>query len=152
MKRNDAEAVFSDIYTTLLEKQREIGDVVDSYLSNTPNNNQTTIIKPAVDIVDESEAVVVTMDLPGIERDKIKIDITESFIELTADYTDEAGAEKKFLKKERYNEILERKISLPEGLDINSTAAKFEGGVLSLTIPKIVDVEKDESNFEVKVD
>lgn len=152
MKRNDAEAVFSDIYTTLLEKQREIGDVVDSYLSNTPNNNQTTIIKPAVDIVDESEAVVVTMDLPGIERDKIKIDITESFIELTADYTDESGAEKKFLKKERYNEILERKISIPEGLDINSTAAKFEGGVLSLTIPKTVDVEKDESNFEVKVD
>jgi len=152
MKKDDAEAVFSDIYTTLLEKQREIGDVVDSYLSNTPNNNQTTVIKPAVDILDESEVVVVSMDLPGIERDKIKLDITESSIELTADYTDEANAEKKFLKKERYSEILERKISLPQGLDINSTAAKFEGGVLKITIPKIVDVEEDENNFEVKVD
>jgi len=158
MKRNDAETVFSDIYTTLLEKQREIGDVVDGYLSNTPNNNQNTVIRPAVDIVDDSGVVVVCVDLPGIERDKIVLDITESSIELRADYTDEAGAEKKFLKKERYNEILERKISLPDGLDINSTGAKFEGGVLTVTIPKIVDAEdettdlEEESNFKVNVD
>lgn len=152
MKRNDAEAVFSDIYTTLLEKQREIGDVVDSYLSNTPNNNESSVISPAVDIMDDSEVVVVSVDLPGIERDKIKLDLTDSLIELTADYTDEARAEKKFLKRERYNGILERKISLPEGLDINSTAAKFEGGVLTITIPRTVDVKEDVSNFEVKVD
>ncbi|UTB31904.1 MAG: Hsp20/alpha crystallin family protein [Methanobacterium sp. ERen5] len=151
MKRNDAGEVFNDIYTTLLEKQREIGDMVDSYISNTPKNTPSTIIQPAVNILDEDETVVVSVDLPGIEREKIKIDITESFIELTADYRDEIDVEKNYLTRERYSEIIERKISLPEGLDINNTGAKFEGGVLSVTIPKIVETP-DESNFEVKVD
>ena len=152
MKRDDAEAVFSDIYTTLLEKQREIGDVVDSYISNTAKNTPNPIITPAVDVLDDAEAVVVSVDLPGIERDKIKLDITESFIELTADYTPETTNDQKYLKRERYNEILERKIALPEGLDINSTAAKFEVGVLTVTIPKIVEEAEAETNFEVKVD
>ncbi len=152
MKRNDAEEVFNDIYTTLLEKQREIGDMVDSYISNTPKNTPSTIIQPAVDILDDDEAVVVNVDLPGIEREKIKLDITESHIELTADYSDETEAEKNYLTRERYSEIIERKISLPEGLDINSTGAKFEGGVLSITIPKIVETPREENNFEVKVD
>ena len=152
MKRNDAEEVFNDIYTTLLEKQREIGDMVDSYISNTPKNTPSTIIQPAVDILDEDETVVVMVDLPGIEREKIKIDITESSIELTADYKDETEADKNYLAKERYSEIIERKISLPAGLDINNTAAKFEGGVLSVTIPKIVETPMEENNFEVKVD
>ena len=152
MKRNDAEEVFNDIYTTLLEKQREIGDMVDSYISNTPKNTPSTIIQPAVDILDEDEAVVVNVDLPGIEREKIKLDITESHIELTADYSDETEVEKNYLTRERYSEIIERKISLPEGLDINSTGAKFEGGVLSITIPKIVETPREENNFEVKVD
>lgn len=152
MKRNDAEEVFNDIYTTLLEKQREIGDMVDSYISNTPKNTPSTINEPAVDILDEDETVVVNVDLPGIEREKIKIDITESSIELTADYTEEKEAEKKFLMKERYSKTIDRKISLPDGLDINNTRAKFEGGVLSVTIPKIVEKQREESNFEVKVD
>lgn len=152
MKRNDAEEVFNDIYTTLLEKQREIGDMVDSYISNTPKNTPSTINEPAVDILDEDETVVVNVDLPGIEREKIKIDITESSIELTADYTEEKEAEKKFLMKERYSKTIDRKISLPDGLDINNTRAKFEGGVLSVTIPKIVEKQGEESNFEVKVD
>ena len=152
MKRNDAEEVFNDIYTTLLEKQREIGDMVDSYISNTPKNTPSTIIQPAVDILDEDEVVVVNVDLPGIEREKIKLDITESHIELTADYSDETEVEKNYLTRERYSEIIERKISLPEGLDINSTGAKFEGGVLSITIPKIVETPREENNFEVKVD
>jgi HSP20 family protein len=150
MKRNDAEEVFNDIYTTLLEKQREIGDMVDSYITNTPKNTPSTIIQPAVDILDEAETVVVNVDLPGIKREKIKLDITESSIELTADYRDEA--EKNYLARERYSEIIERKISLPEGLDINNTAAKFEDGVLSVTIPKIVETPMEENNFEVKVD
>ncbi|ADZ10181.1 heat shock protein Hsp20 [Methanobacterium lacus] len=152
MKRNDAEEVFNDIYTTLLEKQREIGDMVDSYITNTPKNTPSTIIQPAVDILDEDETVVVNVDLPGIEREKIKLDITERSIELTADYRDEREAEKNYLTRERYSEIIERKISLPEGLDINNTAAKFEGGVLSVTIPKIVETPMEENNFEVKVD
>ena len=152
MKRNDAEEVFNDIYTTLLEKQREIGDMVDSYITNTPKNTPSTIIQPAVDILDEAENVVVNVDLPGIKREKIKLDITESSIELTADYRDESEAKKNYLARERYSEIIERKISLPEGLDINNTGAKFEGGVLSVTIPKIVETPMEENNFEVKVD
>lgn len=152
MKRNDAEEVFNDIYTTLLEKQREIGSMVDNYITNTPKKTPSTIIQPAVDVLDEAETVVVNVDLPGIEREKIKLDITESSIELTADYRDENKAEKNYLSRERYSEIIERKISLPEGLDVNNTRAKFEGGVLSVTIPKIVETPMEENNFEVKVD
>ena len=70
MKRNEAEEMFSDIFNTLSEKQKDIGDLIEGYMTNT-----TT--EPLIDVLDEDEDVTVLVNLPGIERDNIKIDITE---------------------------------------------------------------------------
>ena len=145
MKRNDAETIFNDIFNTLSEKQKDVGDLIDGYMSNTSK----TTPNPSIDILDNDESVTVMVDLPGIEREDIKVDITENFLEITANYTDEADDNgRTFLRKERYYGVLNRKISLPKELNINETSAKFENGVLIMTIPKIVDNNK----FEVKVD
>ncbi len=144
MKRNDAEAMFNDIFNTLSEKQRDVGDLIESYMSNSPKKP----INPSIDILDDDENVTVKVDLPGIERDDIKIDVTQNFLEITANYPDEADNNgKTFLMKERYSGVLNRKISLPSKLNINEITAKFESGVLIISIPKTVD----KNNFEVKV-
>lgn len=144
MKRNDAEAIFNDIFNTLSEKQRDIGDLVEGYMSNTSKTNT----KPSIDMLNYNGTVTIMVDLPGIARDDIKIDITEKFLEITADYGDESELDENiFIRKERYHGVLNRKISLPPELSITETSAKFEDGVLAISIPKIVNDE----NVEVEV-
>jgi HSP20 family protein len=141
MKRNEAEEMFNDIFNTLSEKQKDIGDLIEGYMTNT-----TT--QPLIDVLDEDENVTVFVNLPGIERDNIKIDITEENLEITAFYEEESEQDGKiFLRKERNYGKLNRKISIPKELKINDASAKFENGVLIIAIPKILS----DNNYEVEV-
>jgi len=141
MKRNEAEEMFNDVFNTLSEKQKDFGNLIEGYISN-PSAG------PLIDIINDTENVLVFVDLPGVVQDNIKIDITEENLEITAIYEDESeNDEKIYLKKERYLGKINRKVSIPNGLKINDASAKFENGVLIISIPKI----EKEKGYEVKV-
>ena len=70
-RRSRAEEVFNDIFDTIKDKQKDIGGVVNEYASNT---NQ----KPAMDLIEDPEYISVITDLPGVNKEDIKIDLTES--------------------------------------------------------------------------
>jgi HSP20 family protein len=142
MKRNEAEEMFNNIFSTISEKQKDFGDLVEGYISN------STMKTPLIDVLDDDEDVVVFVDLPGIQQDDITIDITEENLEITAFYGEKSDNDGKiFLRNERYNGKLNRKIPIPKGLKINDSSAEFENGVLMISIPKI----RDDKNYEVEV-
>jgi len=141
-KRNQAEEMFNNIVDTIKDKQKYLEGTVNEYTSNMS-------LKPTMDVIDDEEQVTVITDLPGVERDNIKIDITEDTLEISAQFNQEFEFEgKDFVRKERKYGKANRVISLPDKIEINETSAKFENGVLTIILPKI---DKKQS-FEVKVD
>ena len=91
-------------------------------------------IEPLVDVVDADDEIWVIAELPGVEKDKIKVKVTEDTVTIRA----ENG--KKYYKK----------VELPAKVDPKTAKAKYKNGVLDIRIKKVG--AKQEGAVDVKVE
>ena len=104
-----------------------------------------------VDLEDRGDEMLVTVDLPGFERQEVDVSITDRDLHIKAEkeeQVDETGTQ--YLRQERHHRSLHRSISLPEKVDTDSVTATMKNGVLTVTLPKLeveqaieVDIELD---------
>jgi HSP20 family protein len=97
----------------------------------------------AVDVHEDEAAYILVGNLPGFSKDDIKIEIDGNQVNISADpvvaaSTPEATtpAKPKVLRHERYAGAFSRGFSLPVEIDDTQSQAKYENGVLTLTLPK----------------
>jgi len=90
--------------------------------------------EPLVDIIDEGNSIRVVAELPGVEKNDIKLDCTEKTINISA-----STKEKKYHKK----------IELPAEVDIASAQALYNNGILEVKLKKAVPAPKGRS---IKID
>lgn len=98
--------------------------------------------RPFIDIVETDKEVVATVDMPGLEKGDININLTEDKLEISAETKkEEEKKEKDYIYKERRSGSYYRSIPLPSHVDPDNTKAIYNNGVLQITMPK-VDVKK----------
>lgn len=90
-------------------------------------------IEPLVDILDEGDKLRVVVEVPGVEKDKIKLRAKGKTLIIDA----ENG--KKYYKE----------IQLPEEVDIKTAKAQYRNGVLEVELKKS---KKSREEFEIKVE
>ena len=93
---------------------------------------------PRVDIKDCADHFEIHAELPGVEKDDIKVSLVDGVLILEAELKHEAKEEEegKFLRQERRYGKLMRRFNLGEGVNENDIDARFENGVLHLKAPK----------------
>ncbi|MFC6976882.1 Hsp20/alpha crystallin family protein [Halomicroarcula sp. GCM10025709] len=92
----------------------------------------------AVDLIEHDEEFVVTVDLPGYERDEVTIEVTDHTLRIEAEHEEEAAEEgENYLRQERHHESMHRSIRLPDEVDKENVSARMKNGVLSVTLPKL---------------
>jgi HSP20 family protein len=95
------------------------------------------IPKSSCDLVDEGSRYVVKVDLPGVKKKEIKLNMTDNSIEIDAKHKDEAQEKKKnYLKKERSEVSYYRTLPLPEKILVDKSKAKLTDGTLTISLPK----------------
>ncbi len=89
--------------------------------------------------IHESEArYSLTLDLPGINKDDINIETTESSVTVSAERKHDSMIEGLTSHRhERSIGSIKRTFTLPEGVDTEKIQANYENGVLYLSIPKV---------------
>lgn len=93
---------------------------------------------PHVDIVDRDNEVFVKAELPGVDKDDVEVTMTENSVTIKGSTKAEEKEEKgDFYRCEISQGSFSRTVSLPGEVDTNKAKAKFEHGVLKLTIPKV---------------
>lgn len=106
---------------------------------------------PAVDIFETEDAVVVKAEIPGVERDQIAVEIKDGILTL--------HGERKFekeVKEENYHRIeraygtFHRSFSLPSSVEQDKISAKFNEGVLEVTLPKKERAKPKQIKVDVK--
>ncbi|WP_254839747.1 Hsp20/alpha crystallin family protein [Natronomonas marina] len=103
----------------------------------------------AVDLVDHDEEFVVTVDLPGFERDDVEIQVTDHTLRIEAEHEEAtAEEEEQYLRRERRRESMRRSIRLPGDVDKEGVNARMKNGVLTVTLPKL-EVE-EARNIEIE--
>lgn len=92
------------------------------------------------DIKETDDGYELIVDLPGFKKDEIKVSLEDGYLTIeAAKGLDEDEQEKKsgkYIRKERYAGALSRTFYLGEEIREEEIKAKFENGILSVSIPK----------------
>ena len=90
------------------------------------------------DIKEKKDKYLIDIDLPGYEKENIKIDITDGYlnVQATVNSKDEEKEDEKFVRRERYVGTCSRSFYVGEDITDEDIKAKFKNGILQLEIPK----------------
>ncbi|MGZ3794686.1 MAG: Hsp20/alpha crystallin family protein [Bdellovibrio sp.] len=89
---------------------------------------------PPIDLQEDENAFLVTIDLPGMKKNEIKIDCTDNVLTISGERVRDLKGESKYTERP-YGTFL-RTFTLPSQVDVNSIKAVFEDGVLKVSLPK----------------
>jgi HSP20 family protein len=92
---------------------------------------------PAVDLYETADRFVLSIELPGLKRDQIKIELQHEILTVRGErgVHHEEGAQ--FHRVERGHGPFTRTFSLPQPVDADRVQADFRDGVLTVIIPKL---------------
>ncbi len=108
--------------------------------------------QPPVDIVETSDSIIVTTEVPGAEKENIDFHISEDSIEIKAEMKREEIEEgEDYYRRERGYSSFYRQMALPAEVVADKATAKLNNGVLEVTIPKKAPAEGEKKRkVEVK--
>jgi HSP20 family protein len=90
-----------------------------------------------VDISENDKAFTVRAEIPGARKDDIRVSVSGDTVSISAEVKKESEEkEGRAVVRERYFGSSSRSFRLGSALDDKAAEAKFEGGVLTLTLPK----------------
>lgn len=92
------------------------------------------------DVAESEDAYTVEMNLPGVKKENVKIELKDGYLIVNASTKREVTEEDKktkYIRKERYSGSGSRTFYVGKDLTQEDIKAKFEDGVLKLTVPKI---------------
>jgi len=101
--------------------------------------------RPLTDLKETENEFIMELEMPGITKDDIDIKVTEDTIEIKAEKKYEQKEEDKergYFFQERKYQGFYRSIPLPAGIKPEETEAKFDNGILEITMKKTEEKEK----------
>ena len=97
---------------------------------------QTPSIK--MDVQEQGDSYLVHAELPGVKKEDIDIQVEGNVVRISAESRQEREEKqgKRVIRSERYVGRVMRSFTLGMNVDDSAASAKFENGVLELTLPK----------------
>jgi len=98
----------------------------------------TALRSPSLDVAETDGQYTVSIDLPGVAKDDVKITIDGRRVDVKArSHRDDAKKDgERVIYRERSASSFARSFTLPEEVDQEASQAKLDNGVLSLTLAK----------------
>ena len=92
---------------------------------------------PTLDVWETEDELVYAFDLPGVDEDKISIEVEDSMLTVSAEREKSTEIhEDKFQRFERRHGTFSRTVGLPQGVDEDAIKAGYVNGVLEIRVPK----------------
>lgn len=100
------------------------------------NGGMSRPLVPAMDVLEEDNRYVIRAELPGVTKDDLEITYQDGLLTLKGERKQkESSKQGRFFVRERFEGKFGRNIQLPEKVDPDKIEARFEDGVLELTLP-----------------
>jgi len=123
---------FADVMPEMLNLQREMNRLFSDVGQKSPGNY------PAVNIWEKDGTAVVTAELPGLDPEKVDISVTGDVLTIAGEIMPEKfGEGTSYLRQERSAGNFKRSVQLPFQISAQDVGAKYEKGVLTVTLPRI---------------
>lgn len=120
----------------MLSLQRELDRIFTQAPAKTEDGYESSVWSPMVDITENDDAYTVALDLPGVDKKDVKINFTDNVLSVSGERKVETfdGVAKQYMERE-YGKFY-RRFSFPGRVDAAKISAKYDSGVLTLTVPK----------------
>ena len=107
------------------------------------------------DVKDAGDHFELHMDLPGFQKENVKIQLREGVLNIEATTTtsnDEKDEEGTYIRRERFQGTCTRSFYVGEDIKQEDIKAKFDNGVLSITVPKEAPKPKMPENTYIAIE
>ena len=95
------------------------------------------LFTPPIDIEETDGHYVVSMDIPGVSKEDIKVEMRDNQLMITGERKREKKVgEGTTLGMERSHGVFQRWLTLPQNVDSTKIEAQYDKGVLRIAIPK----------------
>ncbi|KUO51082.1 MAG: hypothetical protein APF76_16440 [Desulfitibacter sp. BRH_c19] len=126
---------FSELMNMRNEMDRLLGDTFRLFDQKIVDDRLG--LQPSMDIYETAEAIVANIDLPGISKEDIKINIVNNEVTISGEISKENREENgTYFLQERSSGKFYRSFSLNTPVDTEKVKASFKDGVLELKLPK----------------
>lgn len=132
--------------------QNEIGKLFDDLLERPLTDTRPGgRWFPDVDVEERDESYLVSMDIPGMQKEDLKVTMEGSTLKIRGERKQvrEEGDDSYHLNERRYG-IFERSFTLPNTVDAGKIRADYRDGVLEITVPKAEEAKSREIQVDVK--
>ena len=145
-------------YDPLSEMNRIVNQVFVGALPQRAETTQGTRVAgwgPAIDVIQQDEDLVIRAELPGVKPEDVDITVQDGVLTISGKLEEEREDERQgYLVRERRYGTFRRSLQLPQDVDEDQINARFEHGVLEITIrgaaatqePKRIQIDGDESS------
>jgi HSP20 family protein len=108
------------------------------------------LFQPHIDMVDDGDALRLTAELPGMERQDVEILVEEDALVLRGEKKLESRSEEQgCYRLERAFGSFQRVIPLPDGVDVAQAEARFDKGVLTIRLPKMATAKASGRRLDI---
>lgn len=136
LDRNDGD-VFDQMQKMMEELQNKGMGFANDLTQSTP-----------IDIREEDGQLIISADMPGVEKEEINVKADENQVEISAESSAEVKEEnEKYLRRERRSRKFRRTVPWPKNVDPETVSAEYEDGVLEVS----AEIEED-SGMSVEVE
>ena len=137
-----------------LQEFRRGFDNFNSFLDGIVSRREAvslTDFEPAVNTREGEFAYHVELDLPGMKKEDISVDVKDNTVTISGERKtqEEVNEEDYYRVESRYGKF-SRSFSLPENVDEENIHAQSQDGVLELVIPKLEKKENKPKKIEIK--
>jgi len=132
--------------------QREMNRMFDSFFRGTDEQGllSGTWI-PAVDVAEENDAYVVKVELPGVNKDDVKITLESNILTIRGEKkTENEVKDKNYHRTERSYGSFQRSFTLPTTVRNDKVDAVYKDGILTVSLPKAEEAKPKQIEVKVK--
>lgn len=104
-----------------------------------------------IDVTADEEQVVIQASLPGVKPKDVNVTIEDRrlIIEGQVDSVEEREKDR-YVIRERHSGSFYRRLGLPKDLQEDNVEARFDNGVLTLTLPRVPEAKPQAKTIEIK--
>ena len=103
---------------------------------------------PATNIIEREKDYVIELAAPGMKKDDFKLEMDKNILSIVFEKKEEEQEAGEYLQREFHMDEFTRSFTIPETADAENIKARYDNGILYVTIPKI---EKAKLSRQIKV-
>ncbi|MGQ3413088.1 Hsp20/alpha crystallin family protein [Natrinema sp. LN54] len=147
---------FDGIDELLDRLNRQIETATKSWETQVDQRSQLDLsmsgAETSLDLADEGDEFVVTIDVPGYESDDLELRLSGQTLAVSGQREhsqDLGGEEENYIRRERETKSFSRQLRLPEPVDDDAVKASVNNGILTIRLPKR---ESDDEARSIDID